>query len=285
MKKHKKKKKRMLRNPPLSFLDKAIYWVMTIVFDGPLLFLTAMPEAIQKHFVFLKDVSVVACYSRITVVWFILFVGYLAITVFALIGVPYANKKPIFGNKKITYGVYPWASDCYPRFGKQGRKPVLTEQKKKYRRIKIIAWLVGFIILLSVAPFGMNGRKCLYEDNNITYYNMANKSYAEYDAEDFSHLNIVTGWEQTGVRRISSGHWYYAIEIEMKDGESLYLDHSEFRYDYDHEETLVKMLEIKKLFKPSEITVVRAEDVEIIIDEFDMNKKETALINELFNTK
>jgi len=71
----------------------------------------------------------------------------------------------------------------------------------------------------------------------------------------------------------------------MKDGEKLWLDHSDFRYDYDHEETLNKMLEIKKLFKSDEITIVRADDVEVIIDEFNLNEKETDLINELFDIK
>ena len=71
----------------------------------------------------------------------------------------------------------------------------------------------------------------------------------------------------------------------MKDGKTLCLDHSDFRYDYDHEETLNKMLEIKKLFKSDEITIVRADDVEVIIDEFNLNEKETALINDLFDIK
>jgi len=285
MKKHKPKKKRALRNPPLSFLDKTIYIAASFLTLLPLTVLIYTSEMLHNYFVCQFDASVVAVVSRLTIIWPILFLLFLAITVVFLIVVPYANKKPIFGNKEISYGVYPWTSDCYPRFGKRGRKPVLTEEKKKIRRIKIIAWLIVFVILLSVTPFGMYGRKCLYEDSSITYYNMANKSYVEYDTEDFSHLNIKTGWQRTGSIRLVTGYWYYAIEIEMKDGEKLWLDHSDFRYDYNHEQTLIKMLEIKKLFKSDEITIIRDDDVEVVIDELDMNEKETILINELFDIK
>ncbi len=284
MKKHKPKKKRALRNPPLSFIDNAIYTISLVVLAMPPFLAMLTLPLIQRYFVFINDASVVACYSRATLTWGILFFLFLAATPIVCIAAPYGNKKPIFGNKKISYGVYPWPSDCYPRFGKRGRKPVLTEKKKKSLRIKIIAWLIVFVILLSLTLFGMNGRKCLYEDNSITYYNMANKSYAEYDAEDFSHLNIKTGWKRTGSARSVTGYWYYAIEIEMKDGKTLWLDHSDYRYDYNHEETLNKMLEIKKIFKSDEITIEK-EDVEVVIDELNLNEKETALINELFEMK
>ncbi len=283
MKKQKSKKKRMLRNPPLSFLDKTIYTTATLVTVFPLLILIATSEMLHNYFACLIDDSVVASVSRLTIIWAILFLLFLAITAVALICAPYANKKPIFGNKKISYGVYPWASDCYPRFGKQSRKTVLTEEKKKVRRIKIIAWSVMFVVLLSVTPFSLFSRKCLYEDNSIVYYNMANKIYAEYTPEDFSHLNIRTGWHKSHVRSIT-GYWYYLIEIETKDGDLLHLDHYDFRYDYDHEKTLMKMIEIKKLFKSDEITIDR-KDVDIVIDEFNLNEKETALINNLFDIK
>lgn len=284
MKKAKPKKKRMLRNPPLSFLDKTIYIMTALLTVLPLVFLIGISELIHNYFISQFDASMVAMVSRLTIIWAILFLLFLAITAICLIVVPYSKKKPIFGNKKISYGVYPWTSDCYPRFGKQGRKPVLTEKKKKSRRIKIILWSVTFVVLLATVPFSLYGRKCLNENNTIAYYGVSNKVYSEYDTEDFSHLNIRTGWQRNHVRTIT-GYWYYAIEIEMKDGESLYLEHADFRQDYDHEETLNKMLEIKKLFKSDEITIVRADDVEIIIDEFNLNEKETALIKDLFDVK
>ena len=105
MGKQRKARRRSLR-PPLSLLDKSIYWagfLVSLVFAGALyIFILRLLDIIA-----FRDPSVIAYKSHGTHLFTIPFLLYLGLSPFIFILFSLESRKPIFGSRKIRYGETP----------------------------------------------------------------------------------------------------------------------------------------------------------------------------------
>ena len=107
--------------PPLTFLDKSIYFLCIVFsFLGALLLAFCFDD-IQNMIAFNKP-GTVAYRSNASFLFALPFIIFLEISALALFISGWESKKPIFGSKKYKYGEYPFREDCFPLFSSQETK-------------------------------------------------------------------------------------------------------------------------------------------------------------------
>lgn len=267
--------------PPLSGLDKCIYWlalILTIVGSVIVLFCF---EVIQKLIAF-TDPTVIADVEQANFLFVLPFLFFIDCSAIIFFMGRYGNKTPIFGNAKVTYGQYPWDENCYPLFDKRHKTVETAPSEKKRRRKKLLLWTIGFLLFLMIAPLSLFGRECLHNDGSISSYNIINQvSDKVYTAQDYHRLTLRTE-HVTGYRKASC--WKYEMEIEMTDGKSFWFSNKAFDSPRpgDQDTCLEAMTQIKQLFSSESITIVGAEDVYKVADDLGMNEAQTQKLQRLF---
>lgn len=278
----KSKKDRRKRRPPLSLLDKSIYWLgLFLSFILSLLFVYCLGSI--TDIIAFQDSSVVAYNSHVSFLFGMPVVLYVETSAFVFCIAALEGKKPIFGNKKIQYGETPWAKDWFPLFDSRRKQIYIKPSKKQFRRHMIIIWFVGLLLCSLFVPLGFFGRDCLTYNNSIITYNLLNQEeLAPYTPEDYSHLNIQARYV-VGYRM--SDYWEYEITIGMKDGKSFTFSSGDFnrREPNYQERCLNKMLDIKTFFTPDAITIKGEHNIDEVADYLGMNDEQKQLLQELFS--
>lgn len=275
-----KKRKKKLQNPPLSVLDKCIYIAIgTIGVVGTFVLFICLSN-VPKNLA-ARDAQVIAAQGTAANVFFVLpFLLYAIISAIIIPIVGNTMRKPIFGNKAVTYGAYPWARDCYPRFGPQRRKTQERPSAVAFRRRVFALWCAGFLLTACLVPFGLFGRNCLREDHSIVTYNLVNMQRDKvYTTHDYETLTI------RAVRPTKYYHSYsYLITITMEDGKKFVFDRGEFflHDDASDESALRELLAIKARFSPGKIRVEKAEYFPKVAEDLHLTEAETTLLYELF---
>ena len=279
-KKSKNKKKRKIPKPPLSYRDKAIYFLVMALFIVLILFLLFGYLYIQKSIAY-RDPSVVAYTEHLSSLWGTIFLLYTILS-----GIPvveaYESKIPIFGNPKITYGREPWPKDFFPLLDPRRKTVYTSPAKKNIRRSLIKVWFAVFLLLLIFSPLGLSGRDCLCRDNSIPRYNAVNQKIRSYSEENFSHLTLWAGFQY---RHHSSVRWRYGITIEMTDGKEIHFSDSDFNRSgaNNNDISLDKMTQIKSLFPVEDITIKGQENVDKVSDDIGLNDRQTQMLRDLFD--
>lgn len=280
MSKKSKKENRSFR-PPLSLLDKSIYWIGLILsFVFSLLFAYCF-EDITGVIAF-RDSAVVAYKSHASFLFVMPLLLYIECSALVFCIMALEGKKPIFGNRKVQYGETPWAKDCFPLFDSRRKNIYVKPSKKRFRRDMIIVWIVGLFVCSLFTPFSFFGRDCLTNDNCIVSYNVLNQEDSSpYTTDDFSNLTIQAKYV-SGYR--SKDYWKYEMIIEMKDGKSFTFSNRDFDWCKDNyrELCLEKMLEIKSFFVSDSITIKGERNIKEVVDYLNLNDEQTQLLQELF---
>lgn len=277
----KSKKKNRSRRPPLSFLDKGIYWVGLILsFILSLLFVFCFKDI--TGVIAFQDSSVVAYNSHASFLFVMPLPLYVEVSAMVFCFTALERKKPVFGNRKIQYGEAPWAKDCFPLFDSRRKSIYVRPSEKRFRRHMMIVWTVGLFLCSLFAPFGFFGRDCLTRNNSIITYNVLNQEDSTaYTTDDYSHLTIQAK-HVSGYR--SADYWKYELSIRMKDGKSFTFSNRDFDWREPHyqERCLNQMLDIKAFFPPDSITIEGEHNIEKVADYIGMNDEQNQLLQELF---
>ena len=278
----KSKKKNRNRRPPLSLLDKSIYWLillLSVIFS--LLFVFCF-EDITTAIAF-QNTEVVAYNSHASFLLVMPLLLYVEISALVFCIMALEGKKPIFGNRKVQYGATPWEKDCFPLFDARRKSVYVKPSQKRFRRDMMIVWIVGFFVCSLFAPLGFFGRDCLTNDNCIISYNVLNQEDSSlYTTDDFSNLTIQAKYV-SGYR--SADYWKYEIIIEMKDGKTFTFSNRDFgrRKDNYRDLCLEKMLEVKSFFASDLITIKGEQNIKEVVDYLGLNDEQTQLLQELFH--
>lgn len=274
MAKNKKHSKHKGFNPPLTFVDKLIYFLFLIVFLAISFLPITIPISIQKHLTF-SDPSAVAFMTTGGLWWTFPLSFYLLITTIVLFACGFERKIPLFGNPNLRYGEPPFKKNIYPLFK---RKHYVLEQKSKkkvwYKNF-IVAWCVVLLVLLSIFPLGICGRRVLFDNSSIKTYNSFNSVKTSYSSEDYNHLTLDTYFSSS---RYGAGRWFYNAEIKTKDGKKL-----SFR-NYVSEKAIDEFIEIKESLNADQITIKRAHNLEKVIEDNNLSDSESKKLYELFST-
>lgn len=267
--------------PPLSLLDKSIYWLgVFLSFILSLLFVFCF-EDITALIAF-RDSTVVAYSSHASFLFVLPALLYVEISALVFFILALEGKKPLLGNRKIQYGEAPWAKDCFPLFDSRRKTVYIPPSEKRFRRHMLMLWSVGFLLCSLIAPLGFFGRDCLTQNNSVKTYNMLNiEEPVSYTTKDFSQLTIQTEFV-SGYR--TANYWKYELTIKMTDGKSFTFSNRDFDWrkpDYQ-EMCLCKMIDIKALFAPDMITIKGENNIEKVVDDLGLNDEQTLLLHKLF---
>ena len=274
----KRKKIRRPQTPPLSWADKAIYGALVLLLLVGMVLFVCLVVSLQARIAH-QDPTVLAYQGRLDYLWIFPFLAFLFLGCGLPLTVAYEERKPIFGNKTISYGERPWQKDLYPLLGPQHRKIERTPYAKQLRRIGRIAWVVGLILVLLSVAFCLCRRNTLRSDQTIAVYDTFNRQTAELSIpEDCTELILE-------VERYSSGKsgrtkWRYGITLLDAQGRVYSFNCNDFQGS--HREILNTMLEIKGLFPTERIRHQGLEQLERAIAFFHLDPQEAALLRELF---
>ena len=200
----------MHKMPPLSFVDKTIYWFLFLLLCGAYIVLLFGPLYLRHRIAF-ADRSVAAVEDNISIFW----LGVPWMTFFLMTFIPwmqaYQDRKPIFGKRNFKYGPPAWPK-VYPLFMKNKPYVFESERKKKERKQIAIVLLVVLLISFIPLPWSLYGRDCLRHDGSIVQYNMFNKEVRNFSSEEITNVKIETYRYSTGkggiIKKIGEYGWY-----------------------------------------------------------------------------
>ena len=279
MKKTKFNQPNASRTPPLSILDKSIY-ILIIVLSALLFISLYILFRFLKIDLASKDADTVA-YSFIASELFSLpFLLYFEISLIVANAVLFSKKIPIFGNRKIEYGTFPWDKNIYPLFDKRRKLVYVNPSTKKFRKTLVSIWCIVLCVTMLFVPISIFGRDCLQSDNSIVFYDVfGRRSEKTYATSDYSTLEIGARFVPQG--KGVTGYWDFSIKIKMTDGKNIMYSGKDFFGDTTS--IIKKMIEIKKLFPSYKITISGKNNLQKVEKEYKMNEKEIKLLEELFD--
>ena len=274
-----KAKKKVHKMPPLSFLDKMIYWIIFLLLCGAYAALLFGPLQL-RHVIAFSDESVIAVEDHasswwLTVPWLTFF-----LMTFILWLQPYQNRTPIFGKKNFKYGPPAWPK-VYPLFMKNKPPVWVSERTKKERKqikiLLIIVLLVSFIPL----PWSLYGRACLRYDGSIVQYNMFNRQVQEFSSGNIEEMTIDLFRYDTGGKYYKTHHWGIRLKLRTNSGKYYTFDHREFHSDGTRR-YLPQMVNVLARYNPE---IIRYEDIENLdkfIADKNLSQEELRLLRQLF---
>ena len=276
-----KAKKQMHRMPPLSFVDKTIYWLIFLLLciaD----FLLIMGPLYFRHTVPFSDRSVAAVEDNISICWLCVPWMTFFLMTFILWLQPYQNRKPIFGKRNFKYGPPAWPKE-YPLFMKNKPYVFVSERKKKERKQISALLLVILLISFIPLPWSLYGRDCLRYDGSIVQYNMFNKEVHNYSSGEIENIIIKACRYRTG-KSSKKSHWGVRMVFTTNSGKKYVFAQSEFRDDFksDHQLWLETMLKVKQRYDPYVISYEGIENLDRVIEDCNLSAKDIQLLYQLF---
>ena len=270
--------------PPLSFVDKLIYWTIFLLLAGCYLVLIFGPLYLRDRIAFSEE-TVLAAEAHVSIMWLgVPWMTFFLMT-FILWNQPYQDRKPIFGLKNFKYGPPAWPK-VYPLFMKNKPYVWVSERKKKER--KQIAVVLLVVLLLSFVPFpwGLYGRDCLLHDGGIVEYSMFNNRTEEFASGEIAQIQIETYRYSTGSRHRTT-HWGVRMVFRTDSGETYIFDHRDFRNDTESEICywLEAMLAVKGRYAPGIIRYDGLDKLNRVIADRNLNRSEEELLYLLFGQK
>ena len=277
----KKARKRLHQMPPLSFLDKVIYWSVMLILIVLWFGLIFAPIMLRDKIAF-RDEIVVAASGDASLLWGLIpfITSFLMSLILWLI--PYQSRTPIFGLRNFKYGPPAWPKK-YPLFMKNKPHVFVSERTKKER--KKIATLLLVVLLVSFIPFPLSlyGRNCLYSDGSIVQYNSFNGKSREFTSGQIESLKIETYRYSTG-RHYMTKHWGVRLVFTTDNGRKYTFTQSDFRSDVpmDTRYWLNTMLRLTRRYDPSIISFGGIENLENVIKDKMLTDAETEMLYQLF---
>ena len=277
-----KAKKRLHKMPPLSFVDKLIYWTVLALLCVAYFCLLFGPLYL-RHIIAFSDTTVIAAEDHVSLMWLIVPWMTFFLMTFILWLQPYQDRKPIFGRRNFKYGPPAWPK-VYPLFMKNKPYVWVSERKKKER--KQIAVILLVVLLASFIPFpwSLYGRDCLFYDGSIVQYNMFNRQTHEFTSGEIADIEIETFRYSTG-RYNTKQHWGVRMVCKTESGKKYTFDHRDFRSDAQSETIywLDWMLKVKNYYDPGVIHYSGWEDLDRVIANRNLNREEVELLYQLFS--
>ena len=277
----KKAKKRKLRMPPLSFVDKTIYWLSMLVLCALDLGLLAGTFVLRNKIAF-RDEMVIASEDNISLLWFLIPWMTFFLMTFILWLLPYQSRKPIFGLRNFKYGPPEWPKE-YPLFMKNKPTVYISERKQKERRQIALLLLVVLLISFIPYPWSLYGRDCLYSNGSIVQFNMFNGKTREFSSGEIGSIEIEAYRYTTG-KYIKKEHWGVRMTFTTDSGKEYCFQHGEFCNDAPTHSPywLTAMLQVKRRYDPGIITYSGEENLEKVVSDKNLTEAETQLLYELF---
>lgn len=274
-----KAKKKVHKMPPLSFLDKMIYWGIFAVLCAAYVALMFGPLQL-RHAIAFSDEAVIAAADHFSAFWLgIPWLTFFLMT-FILWLLPYQNRTPIFGKKGFKYGTPAWPK-VYPLLMKNKPPVWVSENKKKQRQSFAIFLLVVLLVSFIPLPWSLYGRDCLRYDGSIVEYNMFGQQVEEFAPGDIKEVTADIFRYSTGGKYHKTSHWGIQLKMRTDSGKKYTFDHREF----DNDGTrlyLSQMASVISRYDPGIIRYEDIEDLDKLIGEKGLSEEEIQLLYQIF---
>ncbi len=277
----KKKRRRNKRHlaPQLSRLDKALYYIGIIL--AILIPFSIIIICLQSNRnIAFKEVEVIAFNTTASAFFVLPFTFTFLVVALSFLAHGLESKIPLFGNKTVKYGEYPYKTEIYPIFRKRSNY-VNKLPNNKRTTVSLLLVLCGVLIIFAcLIPFSLYGRKVMYEDFSISKFNAVNVESISYDLYDYESLTIRAYYHS----RKYGGDWTYEITIKTENGKKFQFAYGEFRNGEPDKQDYVldRLLKLKSQFDESSIFIEGIEHLDKVIKDCDLNASQTEKIKELF---
>ena len=266
MPKRKSQKKNSARRaPPLSALDKTVYFLLVLLCAAVVMGLGVGIIMIHRTIAY-ADETVIAVETRGTILWAIPFCfGVLCATTIP-IAEAWSNKQPLFGKRGIRYGSPEW-KEVYPLFmkNKSFQRPIRPSERR-YRRFAARVTVAMLAVTFLLVPLSLFGRNSLHEDMSTTVRNVFDEEIRRYDGDDIHSVTYRIVMATKGSNR------KIVVTIRMSDGRS-----------YQYTPSLDVMLRIKAAVPLSIIRYRGTKYLEELIRYRKYDPDEAAKVRSLFD--
>lgn len=261
---------RSWQNPPLSVLDGIIYAVLAVasVIAAPVLMAPVLDGWGSQVW---QDPQVLAC-TRLGMGFVMPALVYLMATGPLFFGTCILMRLPIFGNRQIAYGEYPWPKDCFPLTDPRRKRTAAAPARRRAWRKAAAVWCAGLALCLLLSGLALPGRDCLRRDMTVVHRNLLGRETV-YTPADFRELSIQV-WLGGG-RHVS---YRYETAVRMEDGRWIRFASGAFPSE---EDSLRGMVELKSLFDPADVGVIGANLADRLADQNGMTPTQRQLLYRL----
>ena len=273
-----RKKKNGAKKPPLSRLDKNIYWTLIWLNLGmAILFWLGFGFWIPRAVGF-SEAGVVACSEQWGVLasLYVALFGWLVLTMILTSGLD--KKQPIFGNKAAKPSVLRPMLTVYPLVSKEFWQKMTKKTKKKIITVGIVLAVLfvicGILLFVSFYP-----RTVLYNDMHMERYGVTDQM------TDSRHLDAADSITIAIERHTSGGkshRTYYDLYLRASFGEESYgFETDEFAKMSDVG-ALRFLISVKERYG-SRVNISGADMAQTLIRTKDWGSAEKALLYALFD--
>ena len=276
-KNRKPKVKHGQRTPPLSSLDRSIYYICFALLIATFMLLLFFPIELFHNIMF-SNPRIIAAADRGEVTR-VLFVGYVIVSAVCFVAVGYAQKKPIFGNKKINYGEYRW-KPRYPLFSKEWKNRHKYEKPfdTRFRRGLWMLWFVGFAVMLLLFLLNICCRWTYESDGTFRRYNAFNQETLSCPAEDLTELSVGI---YKGKYRKGKHSYYLSIAFELDGGKGSF-SLGDFSGE-SFEECLTQIFALKERVPSDRVFYMKSERLERYLWQIDPSSSEREWLYQIFD--
>ena len=278
MAKVKKHRKHKPQPPPLSGLDKFLYFMLVIlhialIVTAAVLFIFWIPSVIaytDKTIVAFNNRSGGLCVLPICFFWLIS-----GITLYALGTV---LCQPLFGNKNYKSKNDIPVKRVYPLFSKEFWQK-MRKNTRSLMKVAISLYVVIFIICAAFVPFGLCPRYTLDNENRIKEYNAFNSLTETRTIESAEKLII-------NISKRSRGRNWFTFSYQVQI--SFIFDDEEYGFEpgsfdnLERKEALEYIVYLKSLSK-DKYEITNIERFTSLLDDRNYTAEEEALLYELYD--
>lgn len=266
------KRKLRAKKPPLSLLDKFIYWTIFLISFISAFLLIPLGIDIPMKIAF-SDNYVVACENTVAVFCSVPLVLLILFTTTIISGFGINNKQPIFGNKKFKPKFLEPTLKVYPILSKAFWENITQERKTNIRKT-LVFFLIALIISILILSLGFYPRTVVDKENNFITYNTFNQ---------VTHTHNIDNAQKLIIQISRSRGFKHSIRLEI-----VFEEHSHFLnlgsfYKNDTESTLRYMLKLKEYFNDGRYEITYKNRMNYLISDGNYTTSETFLIYQLFD--
>lgn len=272
-----KKISSQVKKPPLSVIDKLIYYTI-IILNYILMVVLILCVGKMLNTLLFFDESIVAGYNRESIINFVPIVLVITMTPCCIAGYGLRIKQPIIGNKKFKPNILKPTIKIYPLFSKEFKEDLSYKSRKKIKRIAKTVF-IAFLVSVFIVPFGIFPKVVLDSNNNCATYNSFNQITDKRNLDDANEMEIAI------VKRRYRASVYYVIKTSFVFEDKVYNYYIGY-YKGDTEESLRYILQLKKIFEDNSdktYKIIGIDKMEKMMAEKEYSNTEQSLIYELFD--
>ncbi len=280
MAKQKKRQRKKKVAPPLSAIDSFLYFLILMLF---IMVAFAMLFGYLKvvECISFSDENVVAYSLRWTILSALPIFSIYVIAVIGYFCNAYSERRPILGNKKVSYKSTTNNESVEFLFRKSRRQ--LTENKIKLRNtyIKIVSALVLASFLLSLG--GLFGRNTVSNSGVIKSYTIFNTVKNEWLIDDVSEVELKAGLTRSGYRSVV----YYPtlwITVKTEENKEITFEYWDIKCESDENERVNSLSNLLRVYEDMgvAVTISGKEYVNDFIEHYSLTSENKEILLSMF---